>query len=216
MKPQPGLFKTTKAKVIEMALNEAIRLDEMQGRAFEPLEDSVITIVLTDIQIAFDFAFTAYGVSVSSEPSQSADSLIETTFIDFLALPKQAGLPNAKLSGNEIKAEQFIHALATLEIDWEEHLSHYTGDLIAFKIGHGVRSILQAKQSVKQSAKQQVGDTLKEYLQFELQAVPTPNQVDYFNQQVTHTAKAIDSLAERIERLMQADTQSTNQSNTTD
>lgn len=204
MKPQPGLFKTTKAKVIEMALNEAIRLDEMQGRAFEPLEDSVITIVLTDIQIAFDFAFTAFGVSVSSEPSQSADSLIESTFIDFLALPKQAGLPNAKLSGNEIKAEQFIHALATLEIDWEEHLSHYTGDLVAFKIGHGVRSILQAKQS----AKQQAGDTFKEYLQFELQAVPTPSQVDYFNQQVSKAAKAVDSLAERIEALIQTTTQS--------
>ena len=198
MKSQPGLFKTTKAKVIEMALNEAIRLDETQGRAFEPLEDSVITIALTDIQIAFDFAFTAFGVSVSSETSQSADSLIETTFIDFLALPKQAGLPNAKLSGNEIKATQFIHALATLEIDWEEHLSHYTGDLIAFKIGHGVRSILQAKQSVKQQA----GDTLKEYLQFELQAVPTPSQMDYFKQQVSQTANDIDNLAKRIDVLL--------------
>ncbi|MBN2865048.1 MAG: hypothetical protein JXK16_03505 [Thiotrichales bacterium] len=214
MKPQPGLLKTTKAKVIEMALNEAIRLDEMQGRAFEPLEDSVINVTLTDIQIAFDFAFTAYGVSVSSEPAPSVDSVIETTFIDFLALPKQAGLPNAKLSGNEIKAEQFIHALATLEIDWEEHLSHYTGDLIAFKIGHGVRSILQAKQS----AKQQAGDTLKEYLQFELQAVPTPSQVAYFNSQVTQTAEAVDSLAERIEALIQTTTQSnkSNKSNTTD
>ena len=198
MKSQPGLFKTTKAKVIEMALNEAIRLDETQGRAFEPLEDSVITIALTDIQIAFDFAFTAFGVSVSSETSQSADSLIETTFIDFLALPKQAGLPNAKLSGNEIKATQFIHALATLEIDWEEHLSHYTGDLIAFKIGHGVRSILQAKQSVKQQA----GDTLKEYLQFELQAVPTRSQMDYFKQQVSQTANDIDNLAKRIDVLL--------------
>ena len=198
MKPQPGLLKTTKAKVIEMALNEAIRLDEMQGRAFEPLEDSVITITLTDIQLAFDFAFTAYGVGVSSEPSQSADSLIETTFIDFLALPKQAGLPKAKLSGNEIKAEQFIHALATLEIDWEEHLSHYTGDLIAFKIGHGVRSILQAKQS----AKEQAGDTLKEYLQFELQATPTQSQVNHFNQHVTKTATALDKLETRIESLL--------------
>jgi len=198
MKSQTDLLTLTKSKVIEMILNEAIRLDEMQGRAFEPLEDSVIAVNLNDIKLNFFFLFTAYGVSVSNDKTQTADSTIDTTFAEFIALPKEAGLPKAKFSGNEVKAEQFIHALATLEIDWEEHLSHYTGDLIAFKIGHGVRSLLKAKQS----AKEQAGDTLKEYLQFELQATPTKSQVDYFNQQVTSTAKALDGLETRIDQLM--------------
>lgn len=204
MSKQTGLLSLTVAKTIEAALGQAIRLDERQGRAFEPLEDSVIALYLSDIKLTLNFMFTAYGVTVSSADNQassqqwSAESTITTTIGELLTLPKQAGLPNSILSGNKIKAEQFIHALATLEIDWEEHLSHYTGDLLAFKIGHGVRSLLQTKHAFKAQA----GETLKEYLQFELDALPTHSQVNDFNQHVSETASALESLEQRIEQLV--------------
>lgn len=200
MSKQTGLLSLTMAKAIEAALNQAIRLDEMQGREFEPLEDSVIALYLSDIKLGFHFLFTSYGVTVSSvqsENPQPVDSTIETTIAELASLPKRAGLPNCVLTGDVIKAEQFIHALANIEIDWEEHLSHYTGDLIAFKVGHGVRSLLQAKQSFKQQA----GETLKEYLQFELQTLPTQSQVNHFNQQVGATATEFDALEQRINQL---------------
>ncbi|MEA3404400.1 MAG: hypothetical protein U9R28_01525 [Pseudomonadota bacterium] len=195
-----GLISLAISKSLESALNEAMRLDEQQGRAFEPLEDSVIALNLSDIHKTFYFLFTAYGVTVSSDlqGESSADSLIIANISSLLALPKTGQLANANISGNEIKAEQFIHALATLEIDWEEHLSHYTGDLVAFKIGHGIRSLLETKQATKV----QIGDTIKEYLQFELQTVPTQSQVDHFNQQVSQLESDVDDLEARIEALL--------------
>ena len=203
MSKQTGLLSLTMAKAIEVTLGEAIRLNEVQGREFEPLEDSVIALYLSDIKQSFNFLFTSYGVTVSSgdsqnESSQMADSTIETTIRELMSLPKRAGLPNCVLTGDVVKAEQFIHALASLEIDWGEHLSHYTGDLIAFKVGHGIRSLLQAKQSFKAQA----GETLKEYLQFELQTLPTQSQVKHFNQQVNETATALDALEQRIDQLI--------------
>ncbi len=200
MDKQAGLVSLTLSKAMEVALNEAIRLDEMQGRAFEPLEDSVIALHLTDLQQRFYLLFTSYGVSVSHDLQGGADSQVDSNLMDLIALANNEPLPNSNISGNPILGEQFIHALATLEIDWEEHLSHYTGDLVAFKIGHGVRSLLKGKQA----AKQQAGDTLKEYLQFELNAVPTRSQVDFFNQQVTQTSSELEQIEQRIEALLKS------------
>ncbi|MCF6345971.1 MAG: hypothetical protein L3J00_05820, partial [Thiomicrorhabdus sp.] len=106
--------------------------------------------------------------------------------------------------GDTQLAQAFINALCTLDIDWEEQLSHYTGDLIAFKIGHGIRSLFSTQQAVKDN----VSQTVKEYLQFEIEAVPTKSQVKRFCQNVDTLKQDFDALEARINKLMTAHTPS--------
>ncbi|WP_373019705.1 SCP2 domain-containing protein [Thiomicrorhabdus sp.] len=187
-------------KALEFMLNEAIRLDERQGADFKPLEDKVISLTLNDLGTTSHLLFTAYGVSVQSDLQGEADAVIETSLGSLLAFPQTNELKGVVFHGDETLAEQFVHALNSLEIDWEEHLSHYTGDLIAFKIGHAARTVLQTKQAVKQ----QSGDTLKEYLQFEINALPTQSQVQRFNRQVGQISEAVNELELRIDKLLQS------------
>ncbi len=199
-----SLLNLSLSKTIESVLNSAIRLDDEQGEAFKPLEDKVIMLTLTPIESPLYFIVTNAMVSVQTTLQGEADAAIQTTLIDFASLPIQRQLPHAKLSGDTQLAQAFINALCTLDIDWEEQLSHYTGDLIAFKIGHGIRSLFSTQQAVKDN----VSQTVKEYLQFEIEAVPTKSQVKRFCQNIDTLKQDFDALEARINKLITAHTPS--------
>ncbi len=197
---QPNLMNMSLSNTIESILNAAIRLDDMQGEAFNALEDKVIAVTLTPMDSPLYFIVTHAMVSVQTTLQGEPDAAIQTTFIDFASLPFNRHLPHAKLSGDQTVAQDFIHALGALDIDWEEQLSHYTGDLIAFKVGHGIRSLLNTQTNIKQTASQ----TVREYLQFELEAVPTQRQVTRFCQDVHAITNEVDALEKRINQLSSA------------
>ncbi len=198
MNNQPGLVNISLSKTIESVLNTAIRLDEQKGQAFKALEDKVIKVTLTPITSPLYFLFTNYMVSVQNQLTGEPDAALECTLFDFMSLPLNRSLPTSSIKGDESIALQFIDGLCGLDIDWEEHLSHYTGDLVAFKIGHGIRSFFEQKQTTKNN----LGETVKEYLQFEINTLPTQSQVKHFAQKVQQTQDEVDQLAIRIEALL--------------
>lgn len=198
MSKQPGLVNISLSKTIESVLNTAIRLDEDKGQAFKALEDKVIKITLTPVSSPLYFLFTNYMVSLQNQLTGEPDATIECTLFDFMSLPLNRTLPTSLIEGDRALAQQFIDGLCGLDIDWEEHLSHYTGDLVAFKIGHGVRSFFEQKQATKNN----LGETVKEYLQFEINTLPTQSQVKHFVQEVQQTQDDVDQLALRIEALL--------------
>ena len=197
MSTQPSLVNISISKAMESVLNTAIRLDEQKGSVFNDLEDKVIALKLAPLETPLYFMFTNYMVSVQNQLVGEADATIDASLFDFMSLPINKKLPTTKIQGDTAAAETFINGLCQLDIDWEEHLSHYTGDLLAFKIGHGVRSFFDKKQAFKSTA----GDTLKEYLQFEIETLPTKSQVNRFNQGVEKITNELDQLAARIETL---------------
>lgn len=194
----PGLATVSLSNLLESALNTAIRLDEQQGQAFSGLEDSVIKVHLTPIEQPLYFLFTEHNVSVQNTLTGEADAAVELSLIDFIALPFTHTPPNSTLQGNAALAQIFLDALCALDIDWEEHLSHYTGDLVAFKIGHGIRTFFETKQDAKET----IGETLRDYLQFEIEALPTQRQVTHFSEAVDQVTHKVDQLALRIDALL--------------
>ncbi len=198
MSNQPGLVNISLSKTIESVLNTAIRLDEEKGQAFKSLEDRVIKVTLTPVSSPLYFLFTNYMVSLQNQLTGEPDATIECTLFDFMSLPLNRTLPTSLIEGDRALAMQFIDGLCGLDIDWEEHLSHYTGDLVAFKIGHGVRSFFEQKQATKNN----LGETVKEYLQFEINTLPTQSQVKHFAQEVQQAQDNVDQLAIRIEALL--------------
>ena len=186
------------SKTIESVLNTAVRLDEMEGQSFLSLEDKVIAVTLSPIKQPLYFLFTKSMIAVQSSLVGEADASIQTHLLDFVRLPLNHALPNTTLSGDTQLAQYFIDALCSLDIDWEEQLSRYTGDLIAFKVGHGIRSLFNTQQGVKDT----VSQTLKEFLQFEIEAVPTQSQVKRFCQGVDDITTQTNVLEARINTLL--------------
>lgn len=194
---QPRLLNSGLAKVLEVLLNQLLKRDEDQGAAFAPCDEKVIQLSLSDIGQTF---FIVYQINdeqadftVQTHLMGQADAHIRIALSDLMA-KKSA----ERIVGDVVLGQTFLDALYSIEIDWEEQLSHVTGDLVAFKVGHAVRSGLKTQQA----AKQKIGDTLKEYLQFEINLLPTKHQVSAFKQQVQTTATAVDAIEARINALL--------------
>lgn len=198
MNKQPGLVDLGLSKSLELAINTAIHLDEEQGRVFEVLDGKVIELVITPFTQPLFCLINQKQIAMQRELNGAADATLKSDISEWMALPLSHNLKAEITAGDETIGNEFIQALNHLEIDWEEHLSHYTGDLVAFKVGHGIRSFLEGKQN----AKQQVGNTVREYLQFEINTLPTRNQVEHFVKDVNQTASEIETMAKRIDALI--------------
>lgn len=202
MQTQPS-FSGLISKGLETILNQAIRLDDNQGDAFAPLEDQCLQLVLTDLNLSLACIFTQHGMSIAAledtDNNAPFETSVSTSLAALLQLPKSGTLTPVEMSGNDTLGQQFVDALESIEIDWEEHLSHYTGDLVAFKIGHAVRSFGQTRSQ----SQSQVMDTFKEYLQFEINVLPTASQVQNFNEQVAQLEQTTAELERKFAALLQ-------------
>lgn len=196
----PGLVKTALSKLFETLLNQAVQLDDMQGQALAPCDEKVVQLTFTDLGQTF---FLIYQIDADNQGAFSVqnhlmgapDTHIQLTSLDWIARQ-----PNYDASGDETLAADFIQGVQSLNIDWEEQLSKITGDLVAFKIGSTVR---EGRKSVE-SAKRKASDTLREYLQFEIELLPTGPQVQRFKRDVQQTTQAVDALEKRLQALSDA------------
>ncbi len=203
----PEIIKTGFAKVFETLLNQLAKLDTEQGEAFSSLNEKTIQITLKDLSQTFFVTYFIKDIenikekqgrfAVKSHLVGTPDCHIKTTLQD---LVKQAD--SSELIGNSDLGKTFILGLQQLEIDWEEQLSHITGDLIAFKIGHGIRETGKAQSATQQK----VAETFKEYLQFEVNLLPTRSQAHKFSKLVEQTEQEVDALEVRVNSIISNNT----------
>lgn len=181
----PNMIEMTLAKTIEWMFNQAVSMDEFEGESLQAVDEKVIQLTFTDIAQTFFVTYYAdqKKFTVQNHLMGSADAHVKTTVTEWIA---------HKTASDETLAQAFVDAMQSIEIDWEEHLSKYIGDTAAFRMGHTARSGKKALDG----ATQKVNDTVKEYLQFEVNLIPTRSQINYFNLQV-------DEVAERVEQLQQ-------------
>jgi len=192
-----SLVDLSLSKSLEMAVNTAIRLDEQQGALFDPLDGQTIALQIAPFSSPIYCIINQRQALFQNQLQGTADASVRTHFNQFIGLPLGDTLQADTVTGNPDVAKQFVDALNHMEIDWEEHLSHYTGDLVAFKLGHSVRSVLNAKQQTKTY----MGETVKEYLLFEMESLPPRHQVDHFVKEVNRLNQQVDQIAERIAKL---------------
>jgi len=192
-----SLISTSLSKAFELILNQALKLDETQGKALEAVDEKVIQLTFSDLKQTFFVIYrqptqaNAPGeVTVQTHLMGQADSHLTTTTLNWVQHKTEA-------KPDDAIGTAFLNAIHNIEIDWEEGLSNIIGDPLTFQVGSLVRNL----QKNGQAAKQKIGDTLEEYLHFEANLLPTQSQVNRFNQKVADTAKAVDALATRIHTL---------------
>ncbi|OGT84016.1 MAG: hypothetical protein A3G96_03140 [Gammaproteobacteria bacterium RIFCSPLOWO2_12_FULL_52_10] len=95
-----------------------------------------------------------------------------------------------EVSGDVGLAQRFQKIVKDLDLDWEEHLSHWFGDTLAHKLGNAVRGSVQFAKATKRTLELDVS----EYLRYEKEVLPEISEV---NDYIT----AIDVLRDDVERL---------------
>ncbi len=114
--------------------------------------------------------------------------------VDQDKLIKNGGI---EIKGDAHVASVFQNTLREIEIDWEELLSKYTGDAIAYQLGRGAKAVHAFGRRLRDNMRQDTRD----YLQDNVQVSVTQEEVDQFIQEVDVARAQVDRLEARLSRL---------------
>ena len=104
---------------------------------------------------------------------------------------------SVKISSDMELGKQFFDVLTSIEVDWEEQLSRYVGDIPAHQIGNIFQELLGWTRRTRTSVKQ----NLSEYLQEETRIIPTRLEVERFLDDVDAFRSDVDRLEAKVDRL---------------
>ncbi len=191
---------------LESSINTLLRLDPFARKKLARHHGRAIGLHLRGPEITLYFVPDQQGNlqllgSMEGEP----DALLSGSPLDLLRSSdktqgsRQLFAGRVSISGDTGLAHDFGATLGSLDIDWEEQLARFTGDIIAHQVGNAAR---HAAWWAKNTGSRLEAD-LAEYLVEEAHLLPHPLEVEAFVSGVDELREATDRLEARIQLLKQ-------------
>lgn len=187
---------------MEGALNRYLNLDPDTPSRFAALSGKIIAVELEGLGRAIYFAPDPDGVRILADYAGVPDAILRGTPWALLRMGRLQSDSRAarealasgavRISGDVELGQRFKQILDAVEIDWEEHLAGFVGDLLAHKLGNAARAV----QGWGRQAADTLGLDFAEYQQEEAHNLPRPDDVRNF-------IGAVDTLRDDVERLEQ-------------
>ena len=188
---KPGM-----AKAFQAALNQYLALDPETNTRFKGLQGKVVALELTGIKIILHLVFTQQGIDVTLDESVKADTIIKGSPLSLLHMTlnsenrKQFFAEDVSIQGDLDLGQQVMDLFDKMEIDWEEYVSRYVGDVPAHQIGRVTRSV---RSFVKRTQDIFLQNT-NEYLHEEIELFPSREALQDFFQEVDALRMDVDRL----------------------
>lgn len=187
----------------ETALNKYLHLDEDIDLFLQPLTGKVIAITLLPFNETIYLCPTDQRIQIMDQYAETADTTLKGSLPAF-GLMGLSSKPASSFFSGEVTIEgdlnlghHFQQLFAQLDIDLEEQLSHYTGDIIAHKVGNLFRGLNDWQQESANTLKLNI----TEFLQDESKDLPPAPEINIFSQQVDQLKEDFDRLEARVTRL---------------
>lgn len=170
---------------------------EMQTRLLR-YDNRIVRFTLTTLDWTFFITFKQGRIELLPACNDPIDAALKTTLT---ALTKTVCNEKAiiteemELSGDMTLLQDVSKIFRSIDMDWEELISHYTGDIIAHGIGNVTRSLKQFHEKAFSSQKKNIS----EYLQDEITLLVHPFQLEDFCDEVDDLREAVDRLAVKID-----------------
>ena len=191
-------------QVLESALRPLIDLDEDAGRNLAKLHGNVVAVQLSGTGLTLYFVPGHDGhLQVLGRIEGEPDATISGSPLDLLRASDpehgraQLFAGHVTITGNTDVAHRFSQALGSLSIDWEEHLSHWIGDVGAHEVGNWTRKARDEARRIGGIQQQ----NLAEYLTEEARLVPHRFEFEAWQDEVERTRDDVDRLAARLDLL---------------
>ncbi|MES9900438.1 MAG: SCP2 sterol-binding domain-containing protein [Sedimenticola sp.] len=188
---------------LEEAINRYLALDPHAVEQLRQYHGRVIAFEMTGLGQTLYFIPGPARLQLLSKYEGEPDCRLRgTPFALFRMTDQRASSDQlfdgtVEISGDTDLAHSFGKILAAVDIDWEEQLSRYTGDIVAHEVGNLFRGVSHwGRRSLDT-----LGLDLQEYLQEELQLLPMKPETDSFLNQVDTLRNDVERLQARIERL---------------
>jgi ubiquinone biosynthesis protein UbiJ len=194
---------TAVAATLEVAINQVLQLDPETFDRLRTLQGKVIAIELRGLDITLYLIPGDDGLNVFGDFEGEPDTTLRGTPLAMarMGLATHAGdvlfAGDVEISGDVELGQQFRDILDGLDVDWEEHLSRLTGDMVAHKVGNLVRGAMQWGRNTMDT----LGQDAAEYLQEESRDLPNRIEIEDFLAQVDTLRTDVDRAEARVARL---------------
>jgi ubiquinone biosynthesis protein UbiJ len=188
--------------MLESAVNAALALDPETLARLGALEGKVIAFDLEGTGTTLFLLPGADGFRLMGHFEGEPDTRLRGTPLALLNL--RGARPGEGLFSGTVKFEGDVELgqrvqriLGGLDIDWEEHLSRLTGDVVAHQLGNMVRGVLRWGEQAAANLERDFAD----YVQEERRDLPPRWEVDEFLAGVDELRSTVDRLEARLRRL---------------
>ncbi len=178
------------AKAIEKILNHYIALDPDYIQKLSSLNSKVVAINVSDWNLTFFLIFKDHHIDVLTDYEATPDATIRSTSWKLFKT-------DLTIEGDNALAYEVHRLLKTIDVDWEEQLSKYIGDIPA----HSIVTTTQHLFSFMKKNLENMRLNIIEYLQFEKQVTPSKQTLDEFADEVFKLEMDVERLEARIKRL---------------
>lgn len=197
------IIKPLLTSTMETALNQFLSLDQDASLFLKPMAGKIIAIKVLPFNETIYLCPTEDKIQILESYKPEVDATISGT-LSALGLMSLSSTPMRSIFSGEVKIEgdthlahKFQQLFDSLDIDLEEKLSQFTGDIIAHKIGNLFRSGQQWTEESIETFKL----NSKEFLQEEIRDLPAGPEADIFYHQVDEIRSDFDRLCARVEQL---------------
>ncbi len=163
--------------ILQLIINKYLSLDPDLEHQLKPLAGKVMLVSCVDYpDWQLCCTFTNKNLLFTSSSPEHVDIKIQSSFAGFIKFAVAKDKTDIMIEGNIHIAESILKFFSDLNIDWEEELSKYSGDVVANQAG-----ILASrfKQYYSQNSKQ-LEAMITEYLQEESGLLPTTFEINEF------------------------------------
>ena len=191
------------AEKFQAMFNRVLQQDPQAFTAVTALSGKVIAVEMTGTGIGWFVQFGDTGVSLDREISGQPNVTIKAhpAALVSLCMKRDSKVtkvsPDMEINGDVGLAQEFHQILKKLDIDWEEHFSHWVGDTAAHKL---VRFSRLAKNYISET-RHTIAMDISEYLRYEKEILPEREEIELFNNAVDSIRDDTERLAQRLERL---------------
>ncbi|MGC1183331.1 ubiquinone biosynthesis accessory factor UbiJ [Legionella sp.] len=199
------MLKKYSLKALQKAINKALHLDEQMPTKLLALENKTLEMVIAPLNVHFFIHFKEGQIHLLENYDAPVDTVIHSTPIGLIRLgllpaSKARSLFNDKIrmSGDTELGQQVKKLFDEMDIDWEGHLAHFTGDVVAHQIGSFVRKGMSLKKRFDASMRQ----NMSEYLQEELRVAPTKNELEDFFAEIDELSLCVERLQAHVNYLI--------------
>ncbi|MEN9432566.1 MAG: hypothetical protein RLZZ422_155 [Pseudomonadota bacterium] len=197
------MILTALIAALEAAFNAWLRLDPAAQPHLQALQGRIIALHITGLDIKLFFIPTSTGITLSMDYQAEPDVTIKGSAMALsrLALSEDASKvlleSDVQMEGDLSTGQRFSEVLRSVDIDWEELLSHAVGDIVAHQMGSTARST----QGWLKDSMQAMHLNTREYLQEESRVLAAEAELNYYLDSVDALRADADRLEARIQRL---------------
>jgi len=167
------------------------------------IQNKLLKIEVIGTGIVIPIYFSADGIQIKSNDSITPDVVMKGTPLSLLRMAmtrenrKSFFINDIVLEGNLELAQQMVDRFDEFNIDWEERLSKWIGDVPAYHVG----KVFQKFNRWRKNTSESLWQNMNEYLHEEISLTPPSEELKDFFEEIDVLRMDVDRLTARIEKI---------------